>query len=127
MKIGLLSVGRLVFRRGGQLDPKTTACTQFGFNSHSSAHSLDALLDDGQANAGACISFYRMQPLKRQEDALKILAVHSNAVVLDPEPNPDSDSGLGPEAYLRGSAGRDKFSALSSKLIKTSFSSFGFA
>src|SRR6266567_4482563 len=100
-------VDLLGFRHRGHLYPRTAACARLRFDSHLPAHPLRAMFDDGQADAGACVSFYRMQPLKRQEDALKMLAVHSNAVVLHPEPNRGAAL-LGPEPHPRGSAGRDK-------------------
>jgi hypothetical protein len=46
---------------------------------------LHDLLGDGEANAGAGVLMPIVQALKDQEDALEVLRLNADAVILDPE------------------------------------------
>src|SRR6266511_2381108 len=64
---------------------KRTAPPPFGLDPDSSAVTLHDLLGDGEANAAAGIIMPIVQALKDQKDALEVLRLNANAIILDPE------------------------------------------
>jgi hypothetical protein len=59
----------------------------FRFNTNLSAQALDRLADDGQADAGAHVFVWRVDPFEHFKNPFLVTRVDSNAVVFDPEAN----------------------------------------
>jgi hypothetical protein len=64
---------------------KCTTPSWFRRDPDASAVPLYDLLGDGEADAGAGILMPVVQALKDQEDALEVLRLNADAVILDPE------------------------------------------
>ena len=65
----------------GQLDPEAAAASEFRLQADGSAHALDTLSHNGQADAGAGIDAAIMQPLEEAEDFLVMLRRDPDSIV----------------------------------------------
>jgi hypothetical protein len=79
----------------GQFNPKAASFAGLGLHAHGAPHAFSAFTDDGQADAGSGKILLVDQPGKRMKKFAEILAVDSNSVVSDAEPD-HTDVMLGP-------------------------------
>src|SRR5262245_50681974 len=70
-----------------QAHPESTPLAGLRVDSYAAAHSLNSLLDDRQANAGAFIGLVRVKPLEAAEDAFLIFRRNPDPIVLKPNLN----------------------------------------
>src|SRR5205085_4428226 len=69
----------------GQREDERASFAELRFDADMAAVALDYLLDDRQADAGARVLALVVQALEHHEDALEVLRLDADAVVLDAE------------------------------------------